>query len=189
MRRGYALPLQYGLPRSDPPGSGRGLVCTFGGPSAHSVGRALATCGRLARARATQEADKSRLFTYIGLVKTPFASLAALSLLAAPAAASQPASDSRARFGSLFVDWNAASRESIEAEREQATRAPQQPAPVATASAAVAVPGSRALGERVGDIVALGDCAEGERVARAAGDFALVAAVRDYCNARPAEQR
>jgi hypothetical protein len=29
--------------------------------------------------------------------------------------------------------------------------------------------------------VALGDCGEGERVARAAGDFALVAAVRAHC--------
>ncbi|HEV2866694.1 MAG TPA: hypothetical protein VGX37_09275 [Allosphingosinicella sp.] len=39
----------------------------------------------------------------------------------------------------------------------------------------------RALGERVGEIVRLGDCQEGERVAREAGDFALVQAVRDYC--------
>lgn len=50
-------------------------------------------------------------------------------------------------------------------------------------------PGSVALGERVGDIVALGDCAEGERVARTAGDFALVAAVRDYCTAAGQSRR
>ena len=44
----------------------------------------------------------------------------------------------------------------------------------------------RALGERVGEIVGLGDCAEGERVARAAGDFALVEAVRAHCAAADA---
>jgi hypothetical protein len=120
-------------------------------------------------------------------VKSFLAAFVLVSLAAGPAAASEPAADARARFGSLFVDWTGASRESIEAEREQAAR--PAPPPVATASAAMAVPGSRALGERVGDIVALGDCAEGERVARAAGDFALVAAVRDYCNARPADRR
>lgn len=115
--------------------------------------------------------------------------LAALALAATPALAAEPPADARARFGGLFVDWNAASRQSIEAERQEASRTVPDPAPVSTASAAIAVPGSRALGERVGDIVALGDCAEGERVARAAGDFALVAAVRDYCHPRPTEQR
>jgi hypothetical protein len=115
--------------------------------------------------------------------------LAALALAATPAFAAEPLPDARARFGGLFVDWNAASRQSIQAERQEAARTLPDPAPASTASAAMTVPGSRALGERVGDIVALGDCAEGERVARAAGDFALVAAVRDYCNPRLPEQR
>jgi hypothetical protein len=115
--------------------------------------------------------------------------LAALTLAAAaPALASDPAPGSTARFGSLFVDWNAASRESIEAERAQTALPAPAPERVATASSAIAIAGSRALGERVGDIVALGDCAEGERVARSAGDFALVAAVRAYCTA-PSDSR
>lgn len=147
----------------------------------------MRTAQRLAFGVAIQEADKSAFLRYSGSVKSLLAAFVLVSLAAAPAAASGPGADARGRFSSLFVDWNAASRQSIEAEREQATR--PAPEPVATASAHVAVAGSRALGERVGDIVALGDCADGERVARAAGDFALVAAVRDYCNARPAEQR
>jgi hypothetical protein len=111
-----------------------------------------------------------------------------IALAAAPAAASEaPAADGRVRFQGLFVDWTAAARQSIEAERQASAR----PAPPAAtpATAAMATAGSRELGERVGDIVALGDCAEGERVARVAGDFALLAAVRDYCNARPTPER
>jgi len=120
-------------------------------------------------------------------VKTLLAALTLVSLAAAPAAAAEPAVEMRARFGTMFVNWNSASREAIEAEREAAARPAADPAPLSPA--AMTVPGSRALGERVGDIVALGDCAEGERVARSAGDFALVAAVRNHCNARPAEAR
>jgi hypothetical protein len=111
-----------------------------------------------------------------------------IALAAAPAAASEtPAAEQRVRFQGLFVDWNAAGRQSIEAERQAVAR-PAMPA-ATHATVAMATAGSRELGERVGDIVALGDCAEGERVARAAGDFALVAAVRDYCNARPTAER
>ncbi|MEA3041028.1 MAG: hypothetical protein QOC65_517 [Sphingomonadales bacterium] len=133
-----------------------------------------------------QDAGKEAFSPYIGDVKTLALLLIALS--AAPAAASEtPATDGRVRFQGLFVDWSAAGRQSIEAEREAAAR-PPTPA-VTPATAAMATAGSRELGERVGDIVALGDCAEGERVARAAGDFALVTAVRDYCNARPTEER
>jgi len=114
--------------------------------------------------------------------------LTLVALAAAPAAASQTtAPDGRARFHGLFVDWNAAGRQSIEAERQASVR-PVLPA-ATPATAAMATAGSRELGERVGDIVALGDCAEGERVARAAGDFALVAAVREHCNARPGAER
>jgi hypothetical protein len=134
--------------------------------------------------------------------KLPIAFIALLA--AAPAAASQPVfaqqappsaasvapADGRARFQGLFVDWSSASRQSIDAERQAAARPPHGPDAAGTApSAGIAAPGSVALGERVGDIVALGDCAEGERVARMAGDFALVAAVRDYCNAAAQGER
>lgn len=92
----------------------------------------------------------------------------------------------RPRFDGMFTDWQGAARASAEAEREARSRPPAlQPASTGTAYA----PGSPALGQRVGEIVALGDCAEGERVARAAGDFALVAAVRDHCEVKAAPQR
>lgn len=112
------------------------------------------------------------------------AGLILLSLAAGPAAgASTSASTAtpapeRARFQGLFVDWNSANRQSIETER----RAAERPAPPAQPQAGAGA-GSAALGERVGDVVALGDCSEGERIARAAGDFALVAAVRAHCTA------
>jgi hypothetical protein len=104
-----------------------------------------------------------------------------LAITAAPAAgAGTTPAPERARFQGLFVDWNSANRQSIATER-QATQRPALPAQPADGAAAGA--GSAALGERVGDVVALGDCAEGERIARAAGDFALVAAVRAHCTA------
>ena len=112
-----------------------------------------------------------------------------LLILAAPAliAAADPpppaGSDARARFQGLFVDWSSANRHSIEAERRGQS-------PQAVEAAATGTPaGSRALGERVGEVVATGDCAEGERLARAAGDFALVAAVREHCAVRPSTPR
>ncbi|HEX8527480.1 hypothetical protein [Allosphingosinicella sp.] len=98
---------------------------------------------------------------------------------ASAGAASLPPEQPRARFEGLFTDWSAVNRQSVEAEREAQSRpAPQQPAPYAAASS---MAGTSALGERVGEIVATGDCAEGERIARLAGDFALVAAVRNHC--------
>ena len=104
---------------------------------------------------------------------------AAFLLLIAAAQAAPPAQP--APFGRLFTDWRSANRQSIEAERE----ALQRPAPAADSALVPAMsgfaPGSQALGERVGEIVSLGDCAEGERMARAAGDFALVVAVREHC--------
>lgn len=104
-----------------------------------------------------------------------------LLLSAQPAvAASTIPEPPRARFQGLFVDWSAASRQSIEAEREAIRRPSQGATPTASPAGA---PGSIALGERVGEIVATGDCAEGERIARAAGDFALVSAVREHCTA------
>ena len=104
--------------------------------------------------------------------------LASLLTLAAAAPASPAAAPAQPRFESLFIDWGAANRQSIEAERQGLQRPPAQ-----VAAGPGPSPGSAALGERVGEIVALGDCGEGERVARAAGDFALVAAVRQHCSA------
>jgi hypothetical protein len=112
-------------------------------------------------------------------MKTMFFTPILLSLAAAPAAANTPPAPERARFQGLFVDWSSANRQSIETERLAAQRPAAPVRPDAGATAA----GSVALGERVGDVVALGDCAEGERIARAAGDFALVAAVRAHCTA------
>jgi hypothetical protein len=101
-----------------------------------------------------------------------FLTLAATVPVPAAVAPAQP------RFESVFTDWSAVGRQSIEAERQGLQRPPAQ-APAGPGPS----PGSAALGERVGEIVALGDCGEGERVARAAGDFALVAAVRAHCSA------
>lgn len=86
-----------------------------------------------------------------------------LSLLASP---EPPRTDLQR----LWVDWRAISRDAAEAERERA-RSPADPAR------------AQALGARVGALVAAGDCEGGERMAREAGDFALVDAVRRHCRA------
>lgn len=102
-----------------------------------------------------------------------------LALVAAPATAADTGRvPSSPRFQGLFVDWSAANKQSIDAERDAARRPAVDAAPASSGG-----PGSASLGERVGEIVATGDCAEGERIARAAGDFALVAAVRQHCTA------
>jgi len=44
------------------------------------------------------------------------------------------------------------------------------------------VAGAQALGERIGRMVAAGDCRGGEKLALDAGDLRLAAAVRKYCN-------
>ena len=108
--------------------------------------------------------------------------LAPLLLAAAPPAEVSPPAeeDGRARFHGLFLNWNTINRQSIDAERQRA----QPQGEAAATPAGTGAAGTRALGERVGEVVATGDCSEGERLARAAGDFALVAAVRDYCTVR-----
>jgi hypothetical protein len=108
---------------------------------------------------------------------------AALLILLAGAEATPP--EPRSRFEGMFTDWQGANRASAEAEREAQAR----PAIAPPGASAAYVPGSPALGQRVGEIVALGDCDEGERVARAAGDFALVAAVRQHCEVKSAPTR
>ena len=116
--------------------------------------------------------------------------LLALCLLAAPGAAAQgnaPAPVAQRPenpFGQLFTRWEGVNRDSINAE----VGAPQPAAgaqpdvipaysPLESPTRAEAI----ALGERVGQVVRAGDCAEGERIAREAGDFALVRAVREHC--------
>ncbi|MEA3012630.1 MAG: hypothetical protein QOD42_1175 [Sphingomonadales bacterium] len=120
---------------------------------------------------------------------TPLASVAAAGQATAPAAAQPPANP----FQSLWTGWSGASRDSLEAEiRTQAQ--PDRAPPDSTSIPAGSPLFSRsreeaeALGARVGEIVRGGDCAEGERVARAAGDFALVQAVRDHCERRAARR-
>jgi hypothetical protein len=72
----------------------------------------------------------------------------------------------------LWADWRSVSSESRAAE---ARRSSVEDRTVAEA---------RTLGERVGELVAAGDCEGGERMAREAGDFPLVDAVRNYCRNR-----
>ena len=116
--------------------------------------------------------------------------LLALSLLAAAPAAGQgaappPAAEAPANpYRDLFPRWDGANRDSRAAEREAAPPAPPPesgsiPAysPLMPRSEEEAV----ALGRRVGEVVRAGDCAQGERLARAAGDLALVRAVREHC--------
>ena len=89
--------------------------------------------------------------------------LALLAPATAMASAPQPAA---APAKSMWIDWTALNRRAAEA------LPPVSADPVAEA---------RSLGDRVGRLVAAGDCRGGERMALAAGDSALVRAVRDYC--------
>ena len=113
--------------------------------------------------------------------------LVALAGAAAPLAAGaqpQPAPPQQHRFEGLWTGWNAASRD---AARSEAAAARQEREALAAADArrlAERRVDGIALGERVGEIVRLGDCEEGERIALAARDFALVQAVRRHCGIR-----
>jgi hypothetical protein len=97
-----------------------------------------------------------------------------------------PAASAAADFSRLWTGWGGVNREAMSTETDAVRRVRHD---VATADARRLDQlrnQGRALGERVGEIVRLGDCAEGERVARAAGDFALVEAVRAHCAAADA---
>jgi hypothetical protein len=89
-------------------------------------------------------------------------SLLVPSALAAAAPPAVPASEG------LWINWTELSRRAAAAQ-------PQSMAPAGGEAEA------RALGDRVGRLVAAGDCRGGERVAMDAGDTKLVAAVRNYC--------
>ena len=110
--------------------------------------------------------------------------LLAPAVALAQASSSQPApATPRGGFESLWTGWSNANQDSIRAE-EQAARSAR---PSAAEAPRRYQAGSVALGERVGEVVRLGDCAEGERLAREAGDFPLLDAVRAHC--RPARQQ
>ena len=94
------------------------------------------------------------------------------ALLPAAALAQTPDSGSLSARG-LWSDWRSVNEASLSAEARRQANAER--------SAAEA----RSLGDRVGQLVAGGDCEGGERMAREAGDFPLVDAVRDYCRTRP----
>jgi len=99
----------------------------------------------------------------------------------APATSDTPAD--KGDFESLWTGWSGVSREAMRAEAEAAQSGRAAPADVPRHYRA----GSVALGERVGEVVRQGDCEAGERLAREAGDFALVDAVRTHC--RPAQSQ
>lgn len=97
------------------------------------------------------------------------ASLAAVTTAIAPAAAAPDPAPASPAMQSLWVDWSELNAQSTSAEKATDSQA-VRPAPAA-----------RALGDQVGEMVALGDCHGGERVAREAGDIMLARAVRDHC--------
>ena len=107
--------------------------------------------------------------------------------VAQPPAAQPPAAEAAPAnpFQNLFTRWDGVNRDSMDTEVNLAQPAATEPesgaipaySPLQSRSEAEAV----ALGRRVGEVVATGDCAEGERIAREAGDFALVRAVREHC--------
>ena len=90
-----------------------------------------------------------------------------LLLLLQPAQLPPPAGS--AGFDAMWVDWKGLGRQSSAAEKT--------PPPVPKRDRADAA----ALGQRVGEVVASGDCAIGERLAREAGDIPLARAVRAHC--------
>ena len=115
-------------------------------------------------------------------MRTTFAFLPLSLALLAPTAALAQQAAAQPNFSGLFTSWSGTSRESLRAETEARRPAPE--AGAVPAASPLQGPGRNqavALGERVAEVVRQGDCAEGERIAREAGDFPLVDAVRDYC--------
>jgi hypothetical protein len=120
--------------------------------------------------------------------------LLALGLCTAAPAAAQtgaPAPETSANpYRNLFTRWDGVNRESLEAEASPAQQdaAPRPEGNAIPAYSPLAPLRSEAeavaLGRRVGEVVRAGNCAQGERIAREAGDFALVRAVRAHCGNR-----
>jgi len=131
--------------------------------------------------------------TFKPLLLALCAALAPLAL--APAAGQAPAPAAAQPqpnpFQGLWTGWSGANRDALEAETRTEAE-PVREGPGATSIPAGSPLFSRsreeaeALGARVGQVVRGGDCAGGERIAREARDFALVQAVRDYCERRAA---
>jgi hypothetical protein len=97
--------------------------------------------------------------------------------------AASPASD----FQRLWTGWGSVNRDAMTTESDAVQRLRREIAAADAEHLRRLGNQGRALGERVGEIVRLGDCEDGERVARQAGDFALVEAVRGHC--RPSESQ
>lgn len=92
-----------------------------------------------------------------------------VALIPSAALSQQAGTETPPPLQGLFIDWRSLNRDAVRAESVE--RVPSE-----TDRGA-----ARTLGERVGEVVATGDCEGGERMAREAGDFELVAAVRRYC--------
>lgn len=123
-------------------------------------------------------------------MKTMIAAFSCIAL-ASPALAqgiAAPQSPAPSGFSSLFTSWSDTARESLLAETEAARRPAAGAIPASTGLQRGQAE-AMALGERVADFVRRGDCEEGERIAREAGDFALVRAVRDHCRSGEAAAR
>ncbi len=112
----------------------------------------------------------------------------ALALLAPAMLAAQPTAP-RGQFDSMWTSWSGTNRQAMLQENEAIERVRRDVATADAARQAALRNQGRALGERVGEIVRGGDCEDGERVAREAGDFALVEAVREYCRQRRPRER
>ena len=91
-----------------------------------------------------------------------------LASLLVPTAAIAAVPASAPASANLWIDWNELSRRAAAAQ-------------VQPSAPAVSETDARALGDRVGQMVAAGDCRGGEKIAMAAGDSKLVEAVRAYC--------
>jgi len=106
--------------------------------------------------------------------------------LAAPTAAfaqANPVAAPTTDFQRLWTGWGSVNREAMVTETDAVQRLRREIATADSEHLRQLGNQGRALGARVGEIVRLGDCEDGERVARQAGDFALVEAVRGHCRA------
>jgi len=92
-----------------------------------------------------------------------------------------PATSADPDFETLWTGWNGANSASMRTESEALQRLRRELATAEAGRLRQLRGEGQALGTRVGEIVSEGDCEDGERIARAAGDFALVEAVRNYC--------
>jgi hypothetical protein len=101
--------------------------------------------------------------------------------LAAPSLAQGTSAPAGQSFSGLFTPWSGVNRDSVQAEIEARRRTAAEAAPATSPEQQQRYTQAVSLGERVGRVVRDGDCEEGERIARDAGDFALVRAVRSHC--------